>query len=204
MGETIRVPDVVPRPLPGSLLGRAGELALIGEFLDRAGRDGDAMLVTGEPGVGKTALLDAAAERAAARGVQVLRASGVEFEADIPFAGLHQVLSPLVEDFEQLFSDPHRAALNVALGFRGGPAPDRLLVCHATLTLVRQVSKVRPLLIMVDDLHWLDRATAPVLGFLARRLAGTAAGFSLPRAPTRRGSSSAPAWPSSSCGHSMR
>src|SRR5208337_666838 len=104
------------------------------------------------------------------------RGSGVEFEADVPFAGLHQVLGPLVEEFKQL-RDPHREALNIALGFGGGPAPDRLLVCNATLTLVRQVSKVRPLLIIVDDLHRLDRATAPVLGFLARRLAGIAAGF---------------------------
>ncbi len=176
MGETIRVADAGPRRLPGSLLGRDRELAMISEFLDRAGRGGDAMLVTGEPGAGKTVLLDAAAERAMACGAQVLRASGVEFEADVPFAGLHQVLGPLVEQFEQL-RHPHREALNVALGFGGGPAPDRLLVCSATLTLVRQVSKVRPLLIIVDDLHWVDRATAPVLGFLARRLAGIAAGF---------------------------
>jgi DNA-binding CsgD family transcriptional regulator len=177
MGETMLMEDVVPRSLPESLPGRDKELVLIGEFLDRAARGGDAMLVTGEPGVGKTALLDAAAERATARGIQVLRASGVEFEADIPFAGLHQLLWPLVEEFEHLLRDSHRGALNVALGFRGGPAPDRLLVCNATLTLARQVSRVRPLLIIVDDLHWLDRATAPVLGFLARRLAGTAAGF---------------------------
>ena len=168
MGETMLMEDVVPRPLPESWPGRDKELLLIGEFLDRAARGGDAMLVTGEPGVGKTVLLDVAAERATARGIQVLRASGVEFEADIPFAGLHQLLWPLVEVFEHLLCDSHRGALNVALGFRGGPAPDRLLVCNATLTLVRQVSKVRPLLIIVDDLHWLDRATAPVLGFLAR------------------------------------
>ncbi len=176
MGETILVRDAVSRPLPGSLLGRDEELAVVSEFLGRAAH-GDAMLVLGEHGAGKTALLDAAAERAMARGVKVLRASGVEFEADIPFAGLHQVLWPMVEEFEQLLCDQHRGALNVALGLKGGPAPDRLLVCNATLTLVRQVSKIRPLLIIVDDLHWLDRATAPVLGFLARRLAGTAAGF---------------------------
>ena len=184
MGETILVEDAVsrpltsswPQPLTGSLIGRNEELALISEFLDRAARGGDAMFLTGEHGIGKTALLDAAAERAMAAGVRVLRASGVEFEADVLFAGLHQLLVPMAEEFEHL-CDPHRGALNAALGFGSGPAPDRLLVGNATLTLVRNVSMIRPLLIIVDDLHWLDRATAPVLGFLARRLAGTAAGF---------------------------
>ena len=184
MSETTLLRNAVPRPLtgslpgpmPGSLIGRDGELAQIREFVDRASSSGDAMLLMGEPGVGKTALLDAAAERAMARGVRVLRASGVEFEADVPFAGLHQVLVPLAADFEHL-CNPHRGALNIALGFGGSPAPDRLLVCNAALTLVRNVSELRPLLIIVDDLHWLDRASAPVLGFLARRLAGTAAGF---------------------------
>jgi DNA-binding CsgD family transcriptional regulator len=176
MGKMIGLEEVVPRPQPGSLIGRDDELALISDFLDRAASVGDAMLLTGEPGVGKTVLLDAAAERAMACGVQVLRASGVEFEADIPFAGLNQVLGPLAEEFEQL-CDPHRAALNIVLGFGGGPAPDRLLVCNATLTLVRKVSKARPLLIVVDDLHWLDQTTVSVLGFIARRLAGTAVGF---------------------------
>lgn len=106
ISETTPLRDVVPRPLagsfprplPGSLIGRDGELALISEFVDRASSGDDAMLVTGEPGVGKTALLDAAAERATACGFRVLRASGVEFEADVPFAGLHQVLVPLAED----------------------------------------------------------------------------------------------------------
>jgi predicted ATPase len=114
MSETTLLRDVVPRslnpalptPLPGSLIGRDGELARISEFVGRASRGGDAMLVTGEPGVGKTALLDAAAERAMARGFRVLRASGVEFEADVPFAGLHQVLVPLAAEFGQL-RGPH-------------------------------------------------------------------------------------------------
>jgi DNA-binding CsgD family transcriptional regulator/tetratricopeptide (TPR) repeat protein len=180
MGETIWMEEATPRALTGSrprsLLGRAEELTLISAFLDRATRSGDAMLLVGEPGIGKTVLLDAAAERASADGVRVLRASGVEFETDIPFAGLHQVLVPLTEEFEQL-PDPHRGALDAALGFGHGPTPDRLLVCHATLTLVRMMSQARPLLIVVDDLQWIDRATAPVLGFVARRLSGTAAGF---------------------------
>jgi DNA-binding CsgD family transcriptional regulator len=159
-----------------SLAGRDKELALIGEFLDRVVATGDAMLVTGEAGVGKTALLHAAAEQAVARGCRVLRASGVEFEADIPFAGLHQLLLPLAEDFDQL-RDAHRMALNVALGFGAGPVPDRLLVCNAALTAVRHACQAGPLLIVVDDLQWLDRASAPVLGFLARRFTGITAGL---------------------------
>lgn len=165
-----------PRPVPGSLLGRDQELALIGAFLDRSARGGDAMLLIGEPGIGKTVLLDVAAEWAAADGARVLRASGVEFETDIPFAGLHQALVPLAGEFGKL-PDHHRRALNAALGFGAGPMAGQLLLCHAVLTLVRAVSQDQPVLIVVDDLHCLDGATASVLGFLARRLSGTAAGF---------------------------
>src|SRR5579862_2191178 len=164
--------DSWPWPLTGSLVGRDTELAVIGEFLCRAG--GGALILTGEPGAGKTAVLDTTAEQAAAAGIEVLCASGAEFETDVPFAGLHQLLAPLAEEFGGL-SGPHRAALAVALGFSSGPAPDHLLVCNATLTLVRNVSEARPLLLVVDDLHWLDQASAAVLGFLARRLAGTTA-----------------------------
>jgi DNA-binding CsgD family transcriptional regulator len=168
--------DRPAEPRPGDLIGRDRELELIGEFLDRAIGRGDALLVVGEPGVGKTALVDAAVDHAVASGFAVLRASGVEFEADIPFSGLHQLLSPLAGRIAQL-GDAHRMALNVALGFGAGPAPNRLLVCTAVLTLIRAVATDQPVLVVVDDVHWLDRATAPVLGFLARRLAGTAAGF---------------------------
>jgi DNA-binding CsgD family transcriptional regulator len=168
--------DLPGESLPGELIGRDRELALIGEFLGRAIGQGDALLMVGEPGVGKTALIDAAVDRAVVNGFAVLRASGVEFEADIPFAGLHQLLMPLAGRIAQL-GDAHRTALNVALGFGAGPAPDRLLVCAAVLTLIRAVGADRPVLVVVDDVHWLDRATAPVLGFLARRLGGTAAGF---------------------------
>jgi DNA-binding CsgD family transcriptional regulator len=184
MGETILMEAVIPGsalpplagPLTDTLIGRDHELRLIGEFLDRGAQGGAAMLVIGEPGVGKSALLDAAEECGAARGTRVLRACGAEFEADLPFAGLHQVLLPLADEFERL-SEPQRTALNVALGFGSGPAPDRLIVCNATLTLVRSAAAHGPMLIIVDDVHWLDRATAPVLGFLARRLAGSTVAF---------------------------
>src|SRR5947209_11988263 len=94
-----------------ALVGRGGEFALIGAFLDRAAAGGEALLLFGEPGAGMTALLDATAAAASEAGVRVLRAAGVEFEADMAFSVLHQVLIPLQEEFSQL-SDTNRAALN--------------------------------------------------------------------------------------------
>ena len=157
-------------------MGRGGELALIGAFVERACTGGDTLLLFGEPGAGKTALLDAAAGAASDAGTLVLRAAGVEFEADLPFSGLHQVLLPLLDEFGQL-SAAHRDALNVALGYGEGPPPDRLLVSTATLTVLRQAAAASPVLVIVDDLPWLDRASAGVLGFVARRLAGSRVGF---------------------------
>jgi len=134
------------------------------------------LLLFGEPGVGKTVLLDAAAEVASSAGANVLRAGGIEFEADVPYSGLHQLLLPLQGEFAAL--DPaERQALNVALGFGLGPAPDRLVMSNATLSLLRRATAPAALLMVVDDLPWLDRATAVVLGFVARRLAGSRAGF---------------------------
>src|SRR5262249_35437215 len=104
------------------------------------------------------------------------RASGVEFEADMPFAGLHQVLLPLHEEFTRL-SRPHRNALNVALGFGTGQVPNRMLVSNATLMVLRWAAATRPVLVAVDDLPWLDRVGAGVLGFAARRLGGSSVGF---------------------------
>ncbi len=134
------------------------------------------MLLFGEPGVGKTVLLDATDDVASLAGTKVLRAGGVEFEADVPYAGLHQLLLPLHEQFAEL--DPaHREALNVSLGFGVGPAPDRLVMSNATLSLLRRATAGHSLLMTVDDVPWLDRASAVVLGFVARRLAGTRVGF---------------------------
>ena len=157
-------------------MGRGGELALIGAFIEQACTGGDTLLLFGEPGAGKTALLDAAAGTASDAGTLVLRAAGVEFEADLPFSGLHQVLLPLLDEFGQL-SAAHRDALNVALGYGEGPPPDRLLVSTATLTVLRQAAAASPVLVIVDDLPWLDRASAGVLGFVARRLADSRVGF---------------------------
>ncbi|QIQ06369.1 AAA family ATPase [Streptomyces liangshanensis] len=158
-----------------ALVGRAGELDRIRAFLASADR-GRALLLSGQAGVGKTALLGAVAKAAAASGTRVLHAAGVEFEADVSYSGLNQVLFPLADTFGEL-RDTHRDALRVALGFGGGPPPDRLVVSSATLMLLRQVSAAEPYLLVVDDLPWIDRASAAVLGFVARRLAGSAVGF---------------------------
>lgn len=159
-----------------ALVGRAREVALIQDFLAESAEHGGTVLLSGEPGVGKTVLLDTAAESATASGVRVLRAAGVEFEADISFSGLHQALLPLVDTFDRL-GPADGDALRVALGFGSGPAPDRLAVSHAALALLRQVAAVDPLLLVVDDLPWIDRASAAVLEFVARRLTGTRVGF---------------------------
>lgn len=158
------------------LFGRDRELGLIRSFLSRSVTDGDALFLSGEPGVGKTMLLDAAAEIATMAGTRVLRAAGVEFEADVAFSGLNQLLLPLRKDIERL--DPaHRHALTVALGFGGGAPADRPAVAGAALALLRQAAVAGPLLILVDDAQWLDRSTAVVLGSVAGRLAGSRVGL---------------------------
>jgi DNA-binding CsgD family transcriptional regulator len=158
------------------LVGRTGELARLGAFADRARAGGEALLVSGEPGVGKTVLLDAAAEAASGTGTCVLRAAGVEFEADLTYSGLHQVLLPVFGEFGRLGA-AHRDALEAALGFSEAPPPGRLLVCTASLTVLRHVAAATPVLVVIDDLPWLDRASAGVLGFVARRLADSRVGF---------------------------
>ena len=164
-------------PAPGrGLFGRERDLAQIALFVAAAARGGGALLVLGEPGVGKTALLDAAAAIGGPAGPRVLRAAGVQFEAALPFSGLHQLTLPLHEELSGL-PPAHRDALNAALGFGPGTAPDRMVVCNAVLSLLWRSAAARPLLLVVDDLQWLDQASATVLGFAARRLAGHRAGF---------------------------
>ena len=135
---------------------------------------GGALLVRGAAGLGKSTLLAEAARLAAARGVQVLRATGVESEAHVAFAGLEQLLRPLRDRAGRL-PPPQQAALASALG-QGeqfdpfDPVPDVFLIALATLNLVADAAARVPVLILVEDGHWLDRATADVLAFIARRL----------------------------------
>jgi DNA-binding CsgD family transcriptional regulator len=161
---------------PHRLLGREREIAALDAFLARTETNGAALLLTGDPGVGKSALLDAAASRATAGGVRVVRGGGVEYETDVSFAGLHQLVDQLADELVQLPA-PSREALQVALGIGSGPAPDRLAVLGASLALLRAAADTAPLLVVIDDMHWLDRATASVIGFVGRRLAGSGLGL---------------------------
>jgi DNA-binding CsgD family transcriptional regulator len=158
------------------LFGRLGELDQLAGFLDGVRANGDARLLWGEPGVGKSSLMAAAAELAAAAGIRVLRASGSEFEADVSYSCLNQLLLPVLADLERLPPGP-REALAVALGFGAGPPPDALLVCNAALLLVRAVATDLPVVLLVDDVQWIDRASGVVLGFVARRLDGCRTGL---------------------------
>ena len=139
----------------------------------RAGQ-GRALVVRGEPGVGKTALLDYLAERAS--GCLVARAAGVQSEMELAFAGLHQLCAPMLDHAESL-PDPQREALRTAFGLSAGPVPDRFLVGLAVLGLLSETAGERPLVCVVDDQQWLDHASAQALGFAARRLAADPVGL---------------------------
>lgn len=127
-----------------------------------------AVVLRGEAGVGKSALLDYVLMHAA--GCHVVRAAGVESEMELPFATLHQICAPFLNGFERL-PPPQRDALGTALGHRSGPPPDRFLVGVAVLGLLSDSAEAQPLVCLVDDVEWIDRASAQVLGFVARRLA---------------------------------
>jgi DNA-binding CsgD family transcriptional regulator len=158
------------------LVGRDQELELIASFLKQAAADGGTLLFTGEPGVGKTALLDAAAQSALAAGLEVVRIAGSEFGSEASFSGLAQLLEPLSADLPSL-SSLHRRSLAAIAGDAGEPQPERLAVFQAALALLGQAAGRRPLLAIVDDLQWLDLPSASALGFAARRLAGLRVGF---------------------------
>jgi DNA-binding CsgD family transcriptional regulator len=154
------------------LRGRRRESEVLADLLDgvRAGRSG-ALVVRGEEGVGKTALLEDALERA--HGCRIAQVSGVESEMELPFAGLHQLCQPMLDHLERLPA-PQREALAAAFGFSGGGAPDRFLVGLAALGLLSEVAEETPLVCIIDDAHWLDRASAQALAFAARRLGAEA------------------------------
>ncbi|HYV80786.1 MAG TPA: ATP-binding protein, partial [Streptosporangiaceae bacterium] len=161
----------VPSGDPGTgLLDRRSERAVVDRLLDRARTGNSAVLVVrGEPGIGKTVLLDYAASRASASGFRVVRGWGVESEMELAFAGLHQLCVPLLGRLDQL-PKPQRDALAVAFGMREGQAPDRFLVGLAVLSLLAATAEDQPLACVVDDAQWLDRASVQCLAFAARRL----------------------------------
>ncbi|TYB69136.1 AAA family ATPase [Nonomuraea sp. PA05] len=151
------------------MVGRDGEREELSAFLAASG--GRALVVRGETGVGKSALLDEAAALAAPA-YEVVRAAGVEAEAELPYAGLHQLLYPLLPHLSGL-DEAHRAVFDVVFGLRAGGAPSVMSLGIAVLDLLSLAASKRPLLLLLDDGQWLDASSIEVCGFVGRRLAGS-------------------------------
>jgi DNA-binding CsgD family transcriptional regulator len=149
-------------------LGRLIEAVRIGESR--------ALVVRGDPGVGKTALLDHLAGQASGAGCRVARATGMQSEIELAFAGVHQLCAPMLDHAGRI-PVPQQDALRTAFGVAAGPAPDRFLVGLGVLSLLSEVAGERPLICLVDDAQWLDRASVQALGFVARRLAADPVGL---------------------------
>ncbi|MFE3174636.1 AAA family ATPase [Amycolatopsis sp. NPDC059090] len=151
-----------------TLHGRDAELKELTELVDGPeGRVG--VLIRGEAGIGKSALVAAATAAASVAGMRVLRTTGAEAEQDLAYAGLHQLLHPVRAGFAELPA-PQRTALETALGLADGPEPSGYLVGLAALTLLADAAAAKPVLVVAEDVHWLDRASADVLAFVARRV----------------------------------
>src|SRR4051794_31180676 len=143
----------------GPLLGRAYEQDLLTSLLDEVATRGQALVLRGDPGIGKSRLLSETARGARERGITVLTTTGVQSEASLPFAGLHQLLRP-VRDRTVELAPVQRAALDAAFGLTQEAAPEQYRIAMAALDLVSDVASDAPLLVIVEDAHWLDRPTA--------------------------------------------
>jgi DNA-binding CsgD family transcriptional regulator len=163
--------DAIPRSSMLSLLGREAEIVLIDQLLDRIDQGGATLFISGAAGIGKSALLEEAKNRALERGIVVLGMTGVLAEAHLAFAGLQQALYPLMKQAKSLPAHQRSALLN-AFGMGGAvtEAPDVWLVALATLTLLTEGASHKPILMVVDDAQWLDETTRQVLSFVSRRL----------------------------------
>ncbi|MEU9559635.1 helix-turn-helix transcriptional regulator [Streptomyces fumanus] len=159
-----------------SLIGRASELSALEAVLADTENEGAALLLQGDPGVGKSALLEAVADRARERGLRLLHVVGVESEQELAFSSLHQLLHPLFEHVTEL-PDFQRGVLEQVLSVRDGAAPGRFAISAAALALIQAAARRRPLSVVVDDVHWIDRSSAEVLTFITRRLTGCRAAF---------------------------
>jgi len=172
-GDSVSRSPVEPRdPAPGRstrpLVGRNDESVLLGALLDAVrANESRTLVIVGEPGVGKTGLLEYAIS--AAPDFKVGRVVGVESEMELAFAALHQLCAPMLDRLDEL-PEPQREALSIALGQRAGSAPDRFLVGLAVLALLSEAAADRPLLCVIDDAQWVDQASAQALSFVARRL----------------------------------
>jgi DNA-binding CsgD family transcriptional regulator len=154
--------------LASGFLDRTTEREVLAQLLAqvREGQSG-VLVIRGEAGIGKTALLRYAARHAA--GFRVAQVAGIEAEMELPFSGIHQLCAPVLDQLDAL-PQPQQDALNVALGLAPGDIPERFLVGLAVLGLLSAAAEERPLLCLVEDAHWLDAASGLILGFVARRL----------------------------------
>ncbi|HEY5836481.1 ATP-binding protein, partial [Streptomyces sp.] len=152
-----------------ALVGRTRERAALDALITAANPADRILVLRGEAGMGKSVLLDWAAERAAGAGVRVLRAVGVESESDLAFATLHQLLYPLLDRADSL-APAQRDALNQAFGVLEGRVPERFAISTAALALLQAVSREQRLLIVTDDVQWIDKSSALVLSFVLRRM----------------------------------
>ncbi len=159
------------------LTGRVSESGVL-EHLIEAVRAGESrvLVVRGDPGVGKTMLLDDLARRASDSGCRLARAVGVHPEMGLAFAGLHQLCVPMLNHIGRI-PVPQHDALRTAFGLAAGPPPDRFLIGLGVLSLLSEVARERPLICVIDDEQWLDQASAQVLGFVARRLGANPVGL---------------------------
>lgn len=157
------------RVLEMSLAGRDRELGQIGDLLDNADQRGAVVLLDGAPGIGKSALLSGAMRIARDRGLLVLSTVGAQSETDLPFAGLHQLLRPVLAGVADL-PRAQRDAVSAAFGLGDAAAPEPFLIALGVLGLLANAVGDTPLLLSIDDAHWLDRASADVLVFVGRRV----------------------------------
>jgi DNA-binding CsgD family transcriptional regulator len=153
------------------LIGREAETARLDSLLDRLPEGGGAIVIRGEAGIGKSAMLALVGERASALGFAKLATVGVESEAELAFAGLHQLLLPIIGSIE-LLPASQRQPLNAVFGTIESAEPDPFRVAMAAFRLVIEAAESSPLVLLVDDAHWLDRSSLGVLTFIARRLEG--------------------------------
>ncbi len=153
-----------------ALIGRDREVRALTELIGRGEKAGQVLVIIGDPGIGKSALLGAAQDAARAAGFRVLSAVGVESEAQLPFAGLHQILRPVLRSATEL-PPLYATALRSAFGLAEGPAPELFQIALAAVGLLAGVTAKQPVALLVDDVQWLDQQSQEVLTFIARRAA---------------------------------
>src|SRR5690348_10831975 len=164
-------------PRTPAFRGRARERSSLDSLLDRVrGGESAALVIRGEAGIGKTALLRYCARQAS--GCRLVQIEGVESEMELPLAALHQLCTPMLSGLDAL-PEPQQRALRVAFGLASGPPPDRFVLGLAVLSLLTESAAARPLICLIDDAQWLDEASSQVLGFVGRRLLAEPVGLLL-------------------------